>query len=131
MIRANFMTEEEEEKLSTLAGLCPRVSGHVKSQGSRSQPSLTSRSGIPESAALATLISRMHGDLSGVKSIPQKWMQTIERTRRLTALDVTEFRQLADWTIDMHKIDVAKQKIRILRLKLAGPVKRILAVHRS
>ena len=39
MIRANFMTEEKEEKLSTLAGLCPRVSGHVKSQGSRSQPS--------------------------------------------------------------------------------------------
>lgn len=51
MIRANFTSKEKEEEHPTLAGVCPRVSGHVKSQGSRSQPSLTSTSGNPEFAA--------------------------------------------------------------------------------
>jgi len=66
-IRANFMSKEKEEKHPTLAGVCPRVSGHVKSQGSRSQPSLTSRSGNPEFAASRYSWSSMHGDLSCVK----------------------------------------------------------------
>jgi hypothetical protein len=61
----------------------------------------------------------------------QNRIETMQRTGSLTGLGVTEVRQWADWTIAMHEIDVAKQKIRILRLKLAGPVKRILAVHRS
>ena len=53
----------------------------------------------------------------GTKSIMQK---RVKRTGRWTGWSVTEVMRKPDWLIDMHEIDVAKRKIRILRLR-TGP----------
>lgn len=64
----------------------------------------------------------MHDDLISEYAAPKASCRNrtdkMHRTGRLTGLSVTEVRAMADWTIHMHEIDVAKQKIRILRLTL-------------